>query len=456
MITVEADIIIEGGTFFSMAEGGSPLPASVAVNGGVVSAILPPRTQVEAKRRIDASGFFVAPGFVDSHMHDEYFRDADTVQRTLIRQGVTTAIGGHCGSGALFETALAARPRPWLHLGYMVGNCMLREAAGRTDRYSPSTERETGEMRDLLRQSLESGAMGLSLGLEYAPGASFFEISSLASVVAEIPDSFLSVHIRYDDKRCVGAVHEAIAIAREHKIRLQVSHLGSMTMNRTRECITVIETAAAEGLDVGFDCYPYDAFCAKAASAVYDDTFVERWEGKGPEYLEAASGRFRGQRLTFETLAVMRREEPTDLIIAYVMNQSEVDSCITHPECLIASDGLYSGGGAHPRIAGTFPKALRILRENGYSWWDALNKMTGKAADRLRINAGRIGDGSVADIVIFDPESLTDRATFSDPFLPPAGIEMVIINGKIVLEEGRLSDRACGDIIRRGYGNSGG
>lgn len=444
-----ADILIRGGIFFSMVRGETPHTASVAIKDGRVSGVLPPDAELEAEHVFDASGFFVAPGFVDSHMHDEYFQDPDTVQHTLIRQGVTTAIGGHCGSGPPVGVSFAARPGPWLNLGYMTGNCAMRETVGRKDRYSPASAEETKEMSNLLRESLRGGAMGLSLGLEYAPGASGEEISALASVLSEFPDSFISAHIRYDDKRCVDAVREVIALARGHKVRLQVSHLGSMTMNRTRQCIDVIDEAFASGVDVGLDCYPYDAFCAKAGSAVYDGNFEERWEGKGPESLEAASGRYKGQRLTYETLAVMRAEEPMGLIIAHVMNKDEVEACIAHPRCLVASDALYGGGGAHPRIAGTFPRALRILRENGFGWWDALSKMTCAAADRLRIDAGRLAVGSVADIIVFDPAKFRDRATFQDPLLPPDGLRLVIINGKTVLLDGELSKEPNGRILRR-------
>lgn len=444
-----ADLLIRGGTFFSMAGGESPRPASLAVKDGIISAILPPDSGAEAGQVFDASGLFVTPGFIDSHMHDEYFRDPVTVQRALIRQGVTTAIGGHCGSGPPVGVSFDARPEPWLHLGYMVGNCALRETVGRTDRYSPATAGETEKMSVLLRESLRKGAMGLSLGLEYAPGATYEEISALAAVVAEFPGSFISAHIRFDDKRCVDATREVIALSRENNVRLQISHLGSMTMNRTLECIGVIDEAISEGLDVGLDCYPYDAFCAKAGSAVYDGNFEERWEGKGPESLEAASGRFKGRRLTYETLAIMRAEEPMDLIIAHVMNKAEVEACITHPAGLVASDGLFNGGGSHPRIAGTFPRALAILREKGFGWQDALSKMTSSAADRLRIEAGKLKVGSIADVVVFDPENFSDRATFQEPFLPPAGLRLVVINGKIALRDGEFAETPNGGILKR-------
>ncbi|MDR1916077.1 MAG: amidohydrolase family protein [Synergistaceae bacterium] len=445
------DILIRGGTFFGMTDGSEPVPATLAIKNGTVSALLAPDSEAEADYVFDAKGMFVTPGFVDIHMHDEFFADTDTVQHCLIRQGVTTAVAGNCGSGPAFYKSALARPKPWLHLSYLVGNCAaLREEVGRTDRYTPSTKEEIALMRELLRDALRDGAMGLSLGLEYAPGASYDEISALASVVSEFEDGIVTVHIRYDDDRCVGAVKEMIDLSRENNVRLQISHLGSMTMGHTRECEETIERAMADGVDVSFDCYPYDAFCAKAGSAVYDDGFVKRWKGKGPEYLEAVSGKYRGRRLTFETLAEMRREEPMSLIVAYVMDREEVENCIANPACIIASDALFTGSGAHPRIAGTFPRALRILRERGYSWQDALRKMTVMPAERMRIKSGRLFEGSVADVIVFDPEGFIDRATFQDPFLPPDGLKLVIIKGRVVLMNGDISPAPQGDLFRRG------
>jgi N-acyl-D-amino-acid deacylase len=439
-----ADILIRGGVFFGMA-GEPPGPASVAVKDGKVEAILPPGAETEATEVFDAEGMIVAPGFVDIHIHDEYFPDADTVQHCLIRQGVTAAVAGNCGSGPSFGESLAARPNPWLHLSYLVGNrAALREKVGRTDRYTAATPGEIEKMRVLLRESLEEGAMGLSLGLEYAPGASREELGALTAVVSEFGDRIVAVHIRYDDDRCVAAVKEVLDLSRKNSVRCQISHLGSMTMGHTRECEELIESAAAEGVDVGFDCYPYDAFCAKAGSAVYDDGFVRRWKGKGPECLEAVSGKFKGRRLTFETLAEMRKKEPDELVVAHVMDRAEVENCVANPRCIIASDALTLGGGAHPRIAGTFPRAFRILRKRGYGWEEILRKATVLPAERMRLEAGRLYEGAPADVAVFDPERFADRATFPEPFLPPDGLELVLIGGRVALRDGKISPEPRG------------
>lgn len=445
-----ADILIRGGVFFGMEDGRPPEPATLAITGGRIAKILPPDAELEADFVCDARGMFVTPGFVDSHIHDEHPEGQAVVQQALIRQGVTSAVAGHCGSGPNFPVSKRDHSNPWLHLSSMVGNCALREEVGRLDRYTPAASDEIDRMKAILRGSLDAGAMGMSLGLEYAPGASYEEILALSSVVAEYPDRFISVHIRYDDDRCVDAVQEMMRLARETGVRLQVSHLGSMTMYNTEACCEIIERAKDEGLDVGFDCYPYDAFCAKAGSAVYDDGFERRWRGKGPESLEAVSGRFKGERLTHETLRVMREEEPMELIVAHVMNREEVEACLVRPGCIVASDALFAGGGAHPRIAGTFPRALRILLGRGYGWQDALAKMTSMPAGLLRLeDAGRLREGSAADVLVFDPENFRDNATFQDPFAPPSGLKLAIIGGRVALSEGVLAEDPPGDFFVR-------
>lgn len=434
------DILIRGGEVYGADS--SPCKASVGVVGGAVAALLPPDTDADASRTFDARGMIVAPGLVDSHMHDEYHDDGSTVQRALLRQGVTSACAGHCGMGPSFEVSRRGRPRNFIKLSYMVGNCALREETGHTDRYSAATPSELAAMCDSLRRSLECGAMGLSLGLEYQPGASYEEVRALASIAAEA-GRIVTVHTRTDDDRCVDAVREAISLARECGCKVQISHLGSMTMFHTAECMDIIGSAAADGLDVGFDCYPYDAFCTHAGSAVFDDGFERRWRGKGPDHLEAVSGRYRGQRLTYEALADMRSNDPDALIVAHVMDADDVELCLAHPMCIVASDSIITAGGAHPRAAGTFPRALSILRRRGVSWETALAKMTSMPADRLGLkDVGRIRVGLPADIAVFDPEVLEDRATFSDPLTPPAGVELVIIDGVPVLEHGEIAEDA--------------
>jgi N-acyl-D-amino-acid deacylase len=143
----------------------------------------------------------------------------------------------------------------------------------------------------------------------------------------------------------------------------------------------------------------------------------------------------------------MRREEPNELIVAHVMDSAEIENCVANPLCIVASDALMTSGGAHPRIAGTFPRALRVLRRHGYSWENALRKMTVLPAERMSLDgAGRLYEGAAADIVVFDPDGFADRATFQDPFTPPDGLELVVINGRVALKDGTLSGEPHGEL----------
>ena len=448
------NIILSGGLLFTMKDGETPFFATVVINDGRVSEIIP-RIAGGGKADCppgatlyDAEGLYITPGFIDIHAHDEC-KEVDTVvEHALLRQGVTTVLSGNCGMGLLFEDSIAMHPHPWVNLHCLVGNSVLRHAAGQTDRYAPATPEQRRVMRDLLAKSLRMGAAGLSFGLEYEPGAALDEINDLAGVTAEF-DGFISVHTRFDDDRCVDAIREVIAISRSHGVRAQISHLASMTAYHTDECIEIIDAAKKEGLRVTFDCYPYDAFCAQIGSAVFDDGFAKRWRGKGPEYLEAVSGRFKGQRLDWDSFAEMRLKTPDALIVAYVIDQDAVERCIAHPHCIPASDTYYYGDGAHPRMSGTFPRALRILRKHGYDWNAALKKVTSAPAEILQIDAGRIDIGSTADIAVFDPENFADKAEYKEPFLPPTGMRLVIVNGEIALKDGEISPHPSGELRRR-------
>jgi N-acyl-D-amino-acid deacylase len=437
-----------------MAEGEEPGLASLVIEDGVIREIIHGDIEnAEHKfpqdtRIYDATGMLVAPGFVDIHIHDEYSGGAPVVQRAMLSQGVTAGLSGNCGSGPLFPDSAALHPHPMVNLYYLVGNCVLRAKAGQFDRYLPATNEQIGVMRDLLRESMELGAMGVSLGLEYEPGASPEEVDALAAVVAEY-DGFISAHIRFDDKRCIDAVQEVISISRKHDVRVQVSHLASMTSFHTGKCVDLITSASAQGFKVTFDCYPYAAFCTNIGSAVFDDGFYERWGNKGPENLEAVSGKFRGQRLDWESFKEMRRDEPNGLVVAHIMNMDEVEACIANPNCIIASDTFYAGEGIHPRTYGTFPKALSILRRHGYNWNDALKKVTTAPADAMRIKSGRLRPGGTADVVIFDSENFEDRATYQDPFKPPTGVKLVMVNGQVALDGGKLSSIPYGSFCKR-------
>ncbi|GAB6280764.1 MAG: amidohydrolase family protein [Thermovirga sp.] len=403
----------------------------------------------EACRVIEAEGLMVSPGFIDTHMHDEELDDPDTTQQALLRQGVTTGIAGNCGSGPLFAEILPTRRNPWIKLGYLTGHRVLRLHLGIDDEHKVSTKEEIEKMKVLLAEELEQGSFGLSFGLEYAPNTSPAEIRALVDVVKAYEHRWIPVHIRHDGPRCLEAVQEVIDLARESGLRFQISHTGSMTaFGQLAKALKMIERAVSDGIDVTFDCYPYDAFCTTIGSTVFDCGFEKRWN-KGLESLEVATGKYRGQRMTQEVYEDLRANDPKALIIAHVMNDDEVRLCLKHPACAIASDSTLNHGEGHPRSAGAFPRALRILREEGFSWADAVFHATERPAQMGWFEQGRMAVGAPGDLTIFNPETLTDRATFKDQLLPPDGIEYVIIDGRVALDGGDLVADPVGRLIFR-------
>ena len=427
-----ADLLVRRGTVL-FPDSLEERELNVAVRDGKISYLGPDEPQ--ADRVIEAKGLFVSPGFVDSHTHDEKTDDFERFEKQLLLQGVTTAIGGNCGSGPLMKDILPYRQRPWINMGYLVGHRLLRENVGVTDVYAAAEEEQLKKMQKLLREDLKAGAFGFSLGLEYLPNTPTSEIEALLEVVAEFEKRWVPVHIREDGPGAVRAVDEIIALARKWPVRFQISHTASMTgFGELATVLNHLDQARAEGVDITFDAYPYDAFCTTLGSAVFDPGFAERW-GKGLEALEIANGPYRGRNLAEDNLFErLRKEAPDTLIVAHVIHADEVKLCLRHKDCAIASDSLLREGSGHPRLSGSFPKALRFLVDAGLGWPEAVRKATSLPAAMNWLDKGVIREGGDADLVIFDGERLRDRATFQEPLLPPEGIAWVILAGEPVVK----------------------
>ncbi|HOO62508.1 MAG TPA: amidohydrolase family protein [Synergistaceae bacterium] len=444
-------IVIRGGKVY-LGDKKKLTPASVTVENGKIVEI-GSYSNAEDWKEMDASGCIVSPGFIDSHMHDEEVEDPHTIEKALLLQGVTTAIAGNCGSGPFLKDIAPYRKNPWLNLGYLTGHTVLREKVGIEDRYRPASAEEIRSMAALLDEELREGSLGLSFGLEYMPQTSTEEIDGLASVLKKYDKRWISVHIRYDGPRCLEGVRETVDMAKNHGLRVQVSHFGSMNaFGNLQASLDLLEDAWKEGVDITFDCYPYAAFCTYIGSAVFDPGFEERWDGKGLEDVEMGSGKYKGQRLNPESYRDLRKNYPHELAIAHVLNEKEVRSCLVHPRCAVASDGVLCKGQGHPRAAGTFPRALRWLREEGLSWEEALEHLTSLPADMIWSRRGRLETGAPADLVIFDPEKLEDTATFADQLSPPRGIRYVFVNGTLVVQNGEILEPPQGRFLRHSEG----
>jgi len=405
----------------------------------------------DAAKILDVGGCMICPGFVDTHMHDEEIDDPDTTQLALLRQGVTTCIAGNCGSGPLQDDVRPSRSKPWLNIGYMTGHSVLRNKVGmvEADRYRPATESEIEGMKILLLEELRKGSFGLSFGLEYNPGTGRAEIMELSKVVKGFERRWVSSHIRHDGSLCLEAVREMVDLAEDAGVRVQLSHLGSMTaFGFAAEALDILYEGLEKGFDLTWDSYPYGAFCTRLGSAVFDPGFEERFD-KTIDALEVGSGPHAGKRLDRDLFEQLRRDCPQTLIIAHVMNEDEMKLILRDRLCAIGSDALLLNGGGHPRAAGAFPRGINWLREGGMSWNRAISHATSIPAGMCWLDAGRIKEGVPADLVVFDPDTFGDRATFGEPLLPPEGIKYVIVNGKIAVEDGVAGKEPCGRFMVR-------
>lgn len=434
---------------------------NVGVKSGSIAAVT--RDDIKGEKEIDAEGLIVSPGFIDMHMHeDPYDSNRDDfdflIADSMLKMGVTTVIGGNCGIGA------AENPINYLdaadRLGYPVNIGMLsphanlRKAFGDFSRYEGADRHSIEEMSELLQNHLDGGCLGLSFGMEYIPGVGRMEAVELMKVV-EKNDKLVAVHQRSDGDRAVDSVAELAGYAAETGARLQISHLSSMcSFGSMSDAISVIDSCRINGMDILFDGYPYYAFCTTIGSAVFDEGFLDKY-GYGEEYfsrLQVDSGFGNTIEMNREDFYTIRQKDPGALVVAHILDSEEVDLCLTHPACIVVSDGLYSNRQGHPRGSGTFPKLIReyVLERKLMTLDQAVEKITWLPAQRMGLNRkGSLKPGSDADITIFDLNRIRDAATYQEPLKPPAGIEYVIINGQIALKNGEIKKSRLGTSVRR-------
>ena len=414
------------------------------------------KTMPEADRTIDATGKTVTPGFIDIHMHEdpvEAGRIQPCIFPMMLRQGVTTAVGGNCGINV-------ADPAEYLdavdkdgaavNVAMFAGHEYFRKAAGAADIYAGSTAEQKDIMAEKLRSALEAGCVGVSFGLRYVPGADKEEFFRAAEVCRD-SKKLISSHVRDDADGIFDAIDEFCAAGVEYGIPVQISHIGSMGgFGQMEAVLAQIDSYKLNGLDIAMDCYPYFAFSTRLGTPTYDPGWLERYHCDY-SVLEYCEGKYKGQRATKETFDEQRAAFPECITVCYVMKEEDVRLAFRHPAVMLGSDGLMNNGQGHPRAAGSFPRFLaEFARKGTLTLYQAIEKMTAQPAARLGLtHKGRLNVGADADITIFDYEAVKDGATFQQPALPPEGIEMVLIGGEIALEKGRILKDNCGKAVRK-------
>lgn len=507
------DLIVAGGTVLD-GTGSTAVAADVAVRAGVIARISEePLDREQAERVIDARGLVVAPGFIDVHAHLDPLLDLPGAE-SHVRQGVTTALGGPDGGGPWpFATYLdsAEALGMGMNVAFLAGhNTIRRNVMGSADR--APTDDELTRMRDMVATAMGEGAFGLSTGLRYIPGAysEIDEVVALSEVASDSGGIYTS-HLREEGLELIEGVAELMEIARRADIRAVLTHhkvVGFPMWGSSERTLAMVDSARAAGSDVRIDQYPYtatytgisillppwslaggdSAFARRVSDPVLRDSIeagtvfniINDRGGNDLRRVQLARvswmPELEGQ--TLHDWATMRGLEPTpetgaELVIDaqlrggasaiyHVLDEDDVARIMRHPWTMIASDGRLTEPGIghpHPRWYGTFPRVLgRYVRELGVlTLEEAVRKMTSLPAETLGLtDRGRIAEGLVADLVVFDPETVIDQATFQDPHQYPEGIDFVVVNGVVTVDEGAYLDVRPGRVLRRDQAPPGG
>ena len=427
----------------------------------------------EGEQVIDAKGLVLAPGFIDIHNHSTEGLESDPLAETQIAQGITTVVVGADGDSpwpiAPWLKAREANPAS-LNVAVLAGHATIREQVMAKDFKRVATTAEIEKMAQLVEQGMSEGALGLSSGLEYEVGSysATDEVVAMAAAAAK-HGGFYMTHIRDEADKSFEALNEEIAIGERAHIPVEHSHIKLGTVGvwgKAPQYIRVIEAARKRGVDFLADCYPYDAWhsnlkvlvpdkqyenpasVAKALADVGGASHVTIVEFKpNPGYEgHTIDDLARGNSITpVEMFIRLIREGDAANTEAGIIGQSMIESDIKafyqQPWVMVASDGGI--GARHPRGAGTFPRVLGLyVREKHWlTLPEAIRKMTSLPAKRLNWqDRGILREGAFADLVLFNPATVIDRSTFSNPFALPAGVEKVFVNGELVWS----SDKATG------------
>jgi len=434
---------------------------------------------------VDADGLVLAPGFIDVHSHHDSRLFELPEALAAVNQGITTIVagqdGGHQYPLAEFFAQLEASPAA-VNVASYAGFGTFREEVMGEDYQRHATPDEVAEMKALLRTELEAGALGLSSGLEYDPGSfsTTEEVIELARLAAAHGGTYIS-HIRSEDRYFWEAIEEIIRIGREADLPVQVTHM-KLAMNswwgQAERLLTRLDEARASGVEITADIYPYRAWSTSFTwlTTVFPDRDLDRRDGAEyilrdllspndvllPDFLPepayngltlAEIAEVRGSDVETTLMDLLKADTEMgseSLMIGFAMDEPDIEAIMAWPHAVICSDGGLDG--SHPRGFGAFTRFLgRYVRErNVVSLEEGIRKMTSLSAEHLGItDRGSIAEGHYADLVLFDPETVTDRSTYEDPHVPSAGIEKVWVNGELVFDGGETTGNRPGRVIRR-------
>ncbi len=522
------DLIIDNGVIID-GTGSPPFKADIAIKGDKIVSI-GDYSKSDGETYIDASGLIVSPGFIDIHNHSDLSIFFQPTADNYIRQGVTSIVVGNCGFSPApyndqnkefienFMKFIQSEFKiTWESIGeyldelnnlkksinvaVLIGHGTVRAAVVGLDNEKP-TKRELDEMKRIIGEGMKNGAIGMSTGLIYIPGAfaETEEIIELAKTVSSYGGIYTS-HIRNEGERLIDSILEAIRIGMEAGIPVEISHLkaaGKPNWGKVKTAIKLIKEYADRGFEVGADAYPYTASSTSLISLLPSwaragdkDDIISRL--RDPSIIDKIideleeKGVFEGRRVDWSDIVIsfspnhseiegrsikdltnewgldplstviriLLDDELSTGMIVHGMSEEDVEYVISNPYISIGSDGSikrHGFGKPHPRNYGAFPRVIRkyVRERKALTLADAIRKMTGLQATKLGFwDRGLIRPGFKADIVIFNYYTIYDKATFDDPHQYPSGIKYVIVNGELVIRNGEHTGAKPGELIKK-------
>lgn len=467
------ELVLEGGRVMD-PETGLDAVRNVGIRGGKIARIS--SEPLSGQRVVHARGLVVAPGFIDLHQHGQDLAS----QRVKALDGVTTALEMEIGVPDVGQFLKAKERRSLIHYGTTASHPAARalifgvplptvtigpragipeilpKSGPATDQ--PATPEQIEHIEQRLRAELDAGALGVGMGIQYTPGATRLEVIDMFRVAADrkLP---VYTHIRsagrIEPGSSIEAVSEVIAAAAISGAALHIAHINSSCLHDSLECLSLVEGARAHGLDVTTEAYPYIAGMTAVNSALFNPGWPEKL---GIDYSDLVLPDS-GEHLTKERFEELHDSPIQQSVLVFANTQDVVDAVIPNPLVMIASDGA----AGHPRNAGTYSRVLAqyVREKKSLTLMKALSKMTLMPAQMLERSTpaarqkGRLQEGADADIVVFDPQTIADRATFQHPMEPSVGVRYLVVGGTLLVDEGKVTPDVFPGRALRGPGKAG-
>ena len=450
------DVVLEGGRVMD-PESGLDAVRNVGIRDGKIGRIS--AEPLSGRRVIHATGLVIAPGFIDLHQHGQELAS----QRVKAFDGVTTALEMEIGVADVTHFLQSKEGHSLIHYGTTASHVAARSLvfgapldegnpnvragiSGILPKSGPATDKpatpdQLKRIEQRLRDEIDAGALGIGMGIQYTPGATRLEVIDMFRVAAgrKLP---VYTHIRsfgrIEPGSAIEAVEEVIGAAAITGAPLHIVHINSSCLRDTMECLSLVEGARARGLDVTTEAYPYIAGMTQINSAQFNPGWREKL---GIEYGNLVLPNS-GEHLTKERFEQLHKSSEAQDVLIFANTQEMVDATIPNPLIMIASDGA----DGHPRNAGTYSRVLAqyVREKKTLSLMDALRKMTLMPAQMLERSTpeahrkGRLQEGADADIVVFDPQTISDRATFEKPMEASVGVRELLVAGSLVIDEGKM------------------